>query len=116
MTLPTGDSFTIALEREFTRRPVERDALDRLDAIRPDIARAATMSVRLQLEPARATTQVLDALGLVALVFDNGGTVIAANPLIEAMTGEIRWLARDRLSLSDRSADHLLSAPMDAPQ
>jgi DNA-binding CsgD family transcriptional regulator len=74
------------------------------------ILRAATMSVRLQLERARATTQVLEALGLAALVFDNGGTVIAANPLIEAMTGEIRWLARDRLSLSDRSADHLLRA------
>jgi DNA-binding CsgD family transcriptional regulator len=110
VTLPTGDSFTIALEREFARGPVERDALDRLDAIRPDIARAATMSVRLQLERARATTQVLEALGLAALVFDHGGTVIAANPLIEAMTGEIRWLARDRLSLSDRSADLLLRA------
>ena len=108
VTLPTGDSFTIALEREFTRGPVERDALDRLDAIRPDIARAATTSVRLQLERARATTQVLEALGLAALVFDNGGKVIAANPLIEAMPNEIRWLARDRLSLSDRNADLLL--------
>ena len=110
VTLPTGDSFTIVLEREFVRGPVERDALDRLDAIRPDIARAATMSARLQLERARATTQVLEALGLAALVFDESGKVIAANPLIEAMTGEVRWLARDRLSLSDRSADLLLRA------
>jgi hypothetical protein len=39
VTLPTGDSFTIVLEREFVRGPVERDAIDRLDAIRPDIAR-----------------------------------------------------------------------------
>ena len=114
MTLPTGDSFTIALEREFTRGPVERDALDRLDAIRPDIARAATMSVRLQLERARATTQVLEALGLAALVFDASGKVIAANPLIEAMPNEIRWLARDRLSLSDRNADLLLRAAIES--
>ena len=55
------------------------------------------MSARLQLERARATTQVLEALGLAALVFDDSGKVIAANPLIEAMTNEIRWLARDRL-------------------
>jgi DNA-binding CsgD family transcriptional regulator len=68
------------------------------------------MSARLQLERARATTQVLAALGLAALVFDESGKVIAANPLIEAMTGEVRWLARDRLSLSDRSADLMLRA------
>src|ERR1700722_12284893 len=110
VTLPTGDSFTIVLEREFVRGPVERDAIDRLDAIRPDIARAASISARLQLERARATTQVLEALGLAALVFDERGKVIAANPLIEAMTSEVRWLARDRLSLSDRNADLLLHA------
>ena len=110
VTLPTGDSFTIVLEREFVRGPVERDAIDRLNAIRPHIARSATMSARLQLERARATTQVLEALGLAALVFDERGKVIAANALIEAMTNEIRWLARDRLSLSDRNADLLLRA------
>src|ERR1700722_2237011 len=79
VTLPTGDSFTIVLEREFVRGPVERDAIDRLDAIRPDIARAASISARLQLERARATTQVLEALGLADLVFDQRGKVIAAN-------------------------------------
>jgi DNA-binding CsgD family transcriptional regulator len=114
VTLPTGDSFTVVLEREFVRGPVERDAIDRLNAIRPDIARAATMSARLQLERARATTQVLEALGLAALVFDDGGKVIAANSLIEAMTNEIRWLARDRLSLSDRNADLLLRAAIES--
>jgi DNA-binding CsgD family transcriptional regulator len=114
VTLPTGDSFTIVLEREFVRGPVERDAIDRLNAIRPDIARSATMSARLQLERARATTQVLEALGLAALVFDTSGKVIAANPLIEAMTKEVRWLARDRLSLTDRKADLLLRAAIES--
>jgi DNA-binding CsgD family transcriptional regulator len=114
VTLPTGDSFTVVLEREFVRGPVERDAIDQLDAIRPDIARAATMSARLQLERARATAQVLEALGLAALVFDDSGKVIAANSLIEAMTSEIRWLARDRLSLIDRNADLLLRAAIES--
>ena len=113
MTLPTGDSFTIVLEREFVRGPVERDAIDRLNAIRPHIARSATMSARLQLERARATTQVLEALGLAALVLYERGKVIAANALIEAMTNEIGWLARDRLSLSDRNADLLLRAAIE---
>ena len=112
--LATGVSFMISLEREFARGPVERGALDKLDDIRPHIARAATMSARLQLERARATTQVLEALGLAALVFDDSGKVIAANPLIEAMTNEIRWLARDRLSLSDRNADLLLRAAIES--
>jgi DNA-binding CsgD family transcriptional regulator len=110
VTLPTGENLSIALEREFVRGPVEAEAIRTLDAIRPHLARAATMSARLQLERAQATTQVLAAIGLAALVFDDAGKVIAANPLIEAMAGEVLWRARDRVSLSDRNADLLLRA------
>lgn len=113
VALPTGDRIEINLERDYERGPVEPHAIGLLDAIAPHLARAATMSARLQLERARATTQVLEALGLAALVFDNSGKVIAANPLIEAMTNEVRWLARDRLSLSDRNADLLLHAAIE---
>jgi DNA-binding CsgD family transcriptional regulator len=106
---PTGDRIIISLEREFDRGPVEPEALSTLDGIRPHLARAATVSTRLQLERARATTQALEAMGQAALVFDVRGRVVAANALIQARN-EILWRARDRLSLSDRNADHLLGA------
>jgi DNA-binding CsgD family transcriptional regulator len=114
VTLPTGEDLSIALEREFVRGPVEPQAIAMLNAIRPHLARAATMSARLQLERARATTQVLEALGLAALVFDETGKVIAANPLIETMTGRVLWRARDRLSLHDQHAEALLRAAIES--
>jgi hypothetical protein len=51
--MPTGDTFTISLEREYARGPVEASAIRVLDELRPHIARAALMSARLHLERAR---------------------------------------------------------------
>jgi hypothetical protein len=48
------------------------------------------------------------ALGLPALVFNDKGKVLAANQLIEALTGIILWHAHDRAGLTDRAADELL--------
>ena len=42
-----------------------------------------------------------------ALVFDHKGKVLAANHLIEALTEQIRWHARDRISLKDSTAQSL---------
>jgi DNA-binding CsgD family transcriptional regulator len=66
------------------------------------------MSARLQLERARIASDTLAALGLPALVLNEQGKVLAANPLIEALTGYVQWRARDRVSLKDRAADNLL--------
>ena len=106
--LPTGDTFTISLEREYARGPVERCHVQALDELRPHIARSALMSARLQLERARAASATLAAIGLAALVLDETGKVLAANGLIEALNGYIRWGARDRVSMCDKPADELL--------
>jgi DNA-binding CsgD family transcriptional regulator len=103
--LPTGDCFTIVLEKEHHRGPVEASAVQALNELRPHLARSALLATRLQLERARAASETLAALGLPAVVFNDGGQVLAANPLIEAMTGTVRWLANDRMALKDRAAD-----------
>jgi PAS domain-containing protein len=66
------------------------------------------MSARLQLERARVASETLAVIGLPALVLDEQGKILAANHLIEALTGYVHWRARDRVSLSDRAADQLL--------
>jgi len=106
--LPTGDIFTISLERDYVRGPVEPHHIQILDELRPHIARSALMSARLQLERARAASATLAALGLAALVMDQTGKVLATNKLIETLDGYIRWRAHDRVALCDRSADELL--------
>jgi DNA-binding CsgD family transcriptional regulator len=114
VSLPTGDRFTISLEREYVRGPVEPAAIQELDALRPHLARSALMSARLQLQRARTASETLALIGLAALVLDDKGKVLAANPLIESMTRYVQWRAHDHLSLRDKSADRMLGAAIAA--
>ena len=106
--LPTHDRILISLEREKARGPVEPDAVEKLDALRSHIARSALAAARLQLERARAASATLAALGLPALVLDDKRKVLAANQLIEALTGIILWRPHDHVGLTDKAADQLL--------
>ena len=106
--IPTGEKLTLVLTRRTERGPVERAVVQKLDELRPHLARSALMSARLQLERARIASETLAALGLPALVLNEQGKVLAANPLIEALTGYVQWRAQDRVSLKDRAADNLL--------
>jgi PAS domain-containing protein len=106
--IPTGENALVGLIRRIERGPVERAVVQKLDELRPHLARSALMSARLQLERARIARETLAALGLPALVLNEQGKVLAANPLIEALTGYVNWRAHDRVSLKDRAADNLL--------
>jgi DNA-binding CsgD family transcriptional regulator len=107
VALPTGETLCLTLERLRTRGPVETSVFEQLDALRPHLARSALVSARLQLERARIASETLALLGLPALVFDHQGKILAANHLIEALTEQIRWHARDRISLKDPGAQKL---------
>lgn len=105
--IPTGDRIVLRLERDFVRGPVESAVLRRLDLLRPHLARSAMVSARMQMERARVASETLALIGLPALVLNNQGMVLAANQLIAALDGFIRWRTMDRVSLKDSSADTL---------
>ena len=106
--IPTGEKVSFVLARPLERGPVERAVVQKLDELRPHLARSALLSARLQLERARIASETLAVIGLPALVLNEQGKVLAANPLIEALTGYVHWRAQDRVSLKDRGADNLL--------
>jgi DNA-binding CsgD family transcriptional regulator len=106
--IPTGENVILVMTRRTERGPVERAVVQKLDELRPHLARSALLSARLQLERARVASETLALIGLPALVLNEQGKVLAANHLIEAMTGYVHWRAHDRVSLSDRAADRLL--------
>ena len=108
VALPTGDLICLCLEREGKRGPVEPGIIRELDILRPHLARSALLSVRLQLERARTIAETLARIGLPALVLGHQGRVLAANPLIEALTTHLRWRALDRVSFKDQIANALL--------
>jgi DNA-binding CsgD family transcriptional regulator len=110
--LPTGDILGIGMERDHDRGPMERIFIQKLDELRPHLARSAFISARLQLERAQAAAEMLSVLGLPALLLGARGAVVAANGLIEALTDLVRWRAQDRVSLADASADAMLRAAL----
>jgi hypothetical protein len=75
---------------------VERAVVEKLDELRPHLARSALMSARLQLERARIASETLAVIGLPALVLNEQGKVLAANHLIEALTSYIQWRPQER--------------------
>lgn len=106
--VPTGDLLVFDIERAYGEPPVEPEAVERLNALRPHLARSALISARLGLERARAMVQALDAVGLPAAAFGASGVVIAANRLLEALDTQFIARAHGRLALSDPAANALL--------
>src|SRR5262245_951396 len=105
---PDGENVIFVLTRRTERGPVERAFVQKLDELRPHLARSALLSARLQLERARIASGTLAALGLPALVLNEQGKILAANSLIEALNAYVQWRAFDRVSLKDKIADKLL--------
>ena len=112
LRLPTGDNIVFSIERDFARGPIERAHVDRLDALRPHLARSAFVTTRLGLQRAQGATEALTALRLPALLLDASGRVIEANALTDGLTDLIVWGADDRLLLTDQSAGGLLAAAL----
>ena len=106
--LPTGETLSIVLSRTLSQGPCEPATLQRLDILRPHFARTAVLAARLHLARAQAASQALAALGLAALVLDEGGKVLAANALIEGMANLVHWRAADRVTIKDKRADEML--------
>jgi DNA-binding CsgD family transcriptional regulator len=108
IALPTGDNMVIALERAYDQGSASSAVLATLNEVHSHLARASFVAARMQLERARAATQVLALLGIPALVFSDSGKTLAANQLIETLSGFILWRAQDRIALRDARADALL--------
>ena len=108
ITLPTGENAMFVLSRRTESGPFERAAAQRLDELRPHLARSVLISARLQLERARVASEALAAMRIPALVLSKTGKVLSVNSLIEAMSGYVDWRAFDRVSLKDPSGDRLL--------
>jgi DNA-binding CsgD family transcriptional regulator len=106
--VPTGENVVLLWGRRTERGPVERASVQKLDELRPHLARSAFLSARLQLERARIASETLAAVGLPALVLNEHGKVLAASSLIEALSAYVQWRAFDRISLKDKAAEQLL--------
>ncbi len=106
--IPTGDTVVVHVQRKLGLPKLDAAALGVLDGFRPHLARAGLLAARWRLERLKAAAEALALVGLPAVVVDLRGRVLAANPLIEAMSSWIAWLPGDRIGLCDSGANELL--------
>lgn len=108
LQVPTGDNIVFSVERDHARGPIESGHVERLNALRPHLARSAFVTARLRMERAQGGADVLTALRLPAAVLDEGGLLVDANEAIEALPGLVTFAAHGRIRLADRRADEML--------
>ena len=109
LQVPTGDSIVFSVERSLERGPIEPEHVAMLNSLRPHLARSALVSARLGLQRARGATEALSGLRLPALLLTEGGMVVEANEWMAPLGGEVRFGAGNRLALSDKAAQQMLT-------
>jgi DNA-binding CsgD family transcriptional regulator len=110
--IPNGDVFVLQVMKRRGQPAFKDDALNRLNAFRPHIARALMLAARWRLERLHAAVEALTLLGLPAAILDERGKVLMANALIQVSTGYMVWGAGNRIEFTDKSATHLLKQAM----
>lgn len=105
---PSGDLIAIDVERQYARGPIERQAVHRLDQLRPHLARAALLSGRLALERIRSATEILGVVGLASAVLGAGGRPLVMNHSCEQLLDSLLVIRAGRLAALQPLADVLL--------
>jgi DNA-binding CsgD family transcriptional regulator len=106
--IPSSDLLVFNLERRYAEGPVEKEFCARLDTLRPHLARAGLMSVRLRMERARAMVDTLGQIGLPAAVLGQNGKVLEINDLFQSLSEQIAIGAFDKISIKNPSSDTLM--------
>ena len=105
---PTGDLLIFDMLRSAALSPFAKPELQRLDVLRPHLARAALLCMKLGLERARVVAETLAVVGLPASVVHESGRVLAMNSFFEALAPRVATGFRERVRVSDKAANALL--------
>lgn len=102
---PSGHTIIFDMIREATSGPFSREHVDRLNFLRPHLARAATLSSRFHFERINAAVHALELVGLPAAVLTSQGKVLAANGLLEGFSPQIVISAHDKITFGSASTN-----------
>jgi DNA-binding CsgD family transcriptional regulator len=112
--MPTGDVAVYSIERPYGVPAMSAAEIARLDMLRPHLARAASVAVRLGLDQARTATEAFAMIGLPAAALSDGGKMLVANGPFGPMVPTIFQDRGGRLMLTDMRADALLAEALAA--
>jgi DNA-binding CsgD family transcriptional regulator len=105
---PSGDTLVFSIEKAHKKGPVPREVAEKLDSLRPHLARAALLSARLGLDRAKTAVATLDMIGLPAAAVTGAGRVVSANAGFLSRAPSIGVGANDIIQLENVAAQSLL--------
>jgi DNA-binding CsgD family transcriptional regulator len=105
---PSGHSIVFDLMRQNTSEPFSDEDMARLNALKPDLARAALMTSRLAFQQADTVTSALSMVGLPAMVIGDSGMAISMNAEMEALAPLIGTGAGNAIHLTRPAARLML--------
>jgi DNA-binding CsgD family transcriptional regulator len=111
---PSGDTLVFSIEKAHRKGPVPRAIAEKLDDLRPHLARAALLSGRLGLDRARSTVATLDAIGLPAAALTATGRVVSANAGFLACEPRIRVGTGNTVQFASEAAQTMLMEAISA--
>jgi DNA-binding CsgD family transcriptional regulator len=112
ISVPSGDTLVFSIEREQAKGPPAPEIVERLDALRPHLGRAALLSARLGLERAKLAAEVLATVGLPTAILGRGGRLLATNNLFDPYIPGVVCDLRDRLSFTAEEPDRLFATAL----
>ncbi len=111
--MPGGELVTFVFQRRLQDGRFPRQAIEKLETLRPHLARAGLISARLGLERAHAAVSALEAIGLPAAALTTKGLVVAANPLFETLSGVFRSAAFGKIQFVESATNALFQGALE---
>jgi DNA-binding CsgD family transcriptional regulator len=105
--IPSGEIVTFVFQQRLKDGAFKQGAVNRLNGLRPHLARASLVAARLRMERAETMVSALSSMNLPAAVMTGSGRVLATNGLLDRMPEVFRPLARGGLEISNTSANKL---------
>lgn len=110
---PSGHTLVFDFLRETSDGPFSQQALDHINSLKGDLARAALISSRMIFRQAQSITATLSLIGLPAAVLSDDNRVLAMNDDMEALAPRIRTGATNRISLKNAAANGLVHTALE---
>jgi len=107
LMLPTGDRIVFSVERTLDRGPMEKPFVERLNDLRPHLARSALIAARLGLKSATGASEALTKLGLPTILLDANGCAVEMTNISEDVAAHLVIGAQNRVGLKDKQANDL---------
>lgn len=109
---PSGTVLVTSMLRRSADGPFSNAAAEQMNALKPDLARAAFLATRLALRQAEGIAQTLSAVGLAAAVLTSSGRVLSMNADMASLAPQLRVGGQDKLVIKDNAANGLLQAAL----